>query len=629
MNSRSLISQMLTNSIELLLKQRQLNNQQKMKILNEISDILNDDPMIREYCITIIRDQISCWLNNKWNMCNNQNQMMYIGELYSSFETIRNQVQRIFFMLEDHKKITTIYSFKETIESVWKDFFKTITLQCDLKNQLENWMKDIILKRNDDIKRFCLLVEFLSKTNERNICNEIMKESVENILSYFKEYQKSVDASIPISIQIFQFYTETINTIKLIPKQYFDYFSVFILYKLVIKQLSLIVQDLQDFWQNNDFNSLKKSIGLLNNSPLTTNELFFVQQENIKWCMNYIKKKTSNNIEINLTYLLDVFNDCYQLVKLENTIPFIKIALSQFVIEWELFKIKENEIINDLSYRISKIIDSGNLEELKKLFFIVELLPNKEVFENKYKISSIFGDKIKEFIDIPFKFNTSIFTIYQPDPMVLTQITLPSIMNSILNKWNSIYINLPQNSHKKLIFIPILSYCVLKYQFNTEINYLLHCNTIQTTILMLLNEKSCITEEELLQLSPNKDVMIKMITLLVGNKVIKEEHKTYFLDPSFISTNKITNLLQPNNQTQKPEIEIDNEQLKINKLICLVMKIMKREKSKSINELTSILLSSPQNTCFVNKRIIRKAIEFLINKGLLERVEKNELQYVF
>ena len=277
---------------------------------------------------------------------------------------------------------------------------------------------------------------------------------------------------------------------------------------------------------------------------------------------------------------------------------------------------------------------------LNKLKFMIDRNTAKKLIDlmKDYKQTSVYAEMITLPENSQMKLTTNIFTNIEMEMLMNCQVTLPKVMNDIVDQFERLFLS--RNEGKKLTFIPLYSYCLVSYKSRIIENgkrkkFMLYLNTIQYSILDQFVQNETITMDKLNQLTPNREIITKMVQLLVDNDIITRKENVLELNNSFNPIKKVTNCLvsvksKINRVEEKQEtIEEHIEHYKGNKMLCSIMKIMKQKKFILFADLVTEIKEQLSSYFTVDTHFVKKNLEYLINKELIERdtTNPNQLKY--
>ena len=361
--------------------------------------------------------------------------------------------------------------------------------------------------------------------------------------------------------------------------------------------------------------------------------------------------------------------------------------------EWQTFHVNEKEILIGLTEVISQSIDQNDSDDLVDKIDILKILPSLDTFSMIYykslftkiihqrivnfEMELYFLNKLKflidknsskrmidlikdykqtakysQFITLPkdsqMKLTTNVFTKMEMELSMSCQVKLPPIMNDIISQFEHLYIE--EFSSKKFTFIPLYSFCLVSYSFTSQNNdrnrIMLYMNTIQYAILNEFISNENVSIDQLVELTSNKEIIHKMVQLLVDNDIILKNGNELTLNTELQlkqqsesnatgKGKKVINCLvstqsKINRTEEKKEIiEEDIQSYKMNKTLCTIMKIMKQKKIVLFVDLMNELKEKLSSYFILDTQFIKKNLEYLIDKELIERDSSNpnELKY--
>lgn len=316
--------------------------------------------------------------------------------------------------------------------------------------------------------------------------------------------------------------------------------------------------------------------------------------------------------------------------------------------------------------------DMGNI--IYNIFLIFKLIPNKDIFIDKYqnllsirllnetysdieyekkllmklklecgtssvlKLERMLSDYLlhednsKKFNDylnennikLPIEFNTKVLTYGNWPKFLNDNLILPPNLVKSQNIFNDYFEE--TSSSKKIRWFHQYDNIEISAMFESN-KYIISCNIYQALVLLLFNDNLNLSKEMIIKKTGiDKEVINKILHSLVSkHNLLNFKSNEFSLNNNFKSNTKKFKLLCPNLSYQKKESVVNIDRPII--VESLIVRIMKARKVIKHNELVNELLIQIKN--FVPEKIlIKERIESLIERDYIERTGINEYTYL-
>ena len=215
---------------------------------------------------------------------------------------------------------------------------------------------------------------------------------------------------------------------------------------------------------------------------------------------------------------------------------------------------------------------------------------------------------------------------------------LDSVLQPLYDSFVSFYHS--KYPSRKLYLNSGHSGCLVLYRYNKsstqsseKSRVLLQCTTLQYCILSLFNQINSIAIDELKSICDNSSILLQTCDNLVAHDIIKKTEIGYELNTSF-SSNKnlinITKIIKPTAHMKVMEINEDILLRRRTQLECVIVKMMKRQRTKQITHLINESVVEVSKTFTPSSGFVRDVIERLIQKEYLKRNKDNQeiIEYI-
>uniref|UniRef100_A0A6B2L5C9 Cullin family profile domain-containing protein n=1 Tax=Arcella intermedia TaxID=1963864 RepID=A0A6B2L5C9_9EUKA len=215
--------------------------------------------------------------------------------------------------------------------------------------------------------------------------------------------------------------------------------------------------------------------------------------------------------------------------------------------------------------------------------------------------------------------------------------TLTSILQPTIQEFTNFYTKL--HSGRRLNWLYNLSKGDIKMSLQTS-HYLIQASQYQMTVLMLFNNSSTLSEEDMVtlicssekgSLEEDKQELSRVLKSLVDANLIIKTDEGYSTNDAFQSKRrkfKISGLLQQDTVIQQDETRKSVLEDRKIYLQAAIVRIMKMRKTLKHVELVSEVIQQSKNRFNPSVQQIKKCIEILIEKEYLERTENDIYSYV-
>ncbi|KAL7721904.1 Cullin [Entamoeba marina] len=616
-----------------------LNVLQKATLNQQISDFILENPMEKSNIISIIKEeviksfdvQIQSFLAN-YDM---DSFVDFACKMYSSWLKHQQILSCVFMILQDKRRLRTTMSFERVLNDLWTtEFSNTFVKKYDLVSRIIDKMYEIRSNPNSNLSQTILqLLQLLYNSINRSVGTQVITKLINSTELYFTNFMREV------------------RTKKIcIPLEFSEPLEKKEISTIVTDNIEKIFSDIRSFWENDDTRGVRIAMSLITLSNPSKDVI------------------ESLRTRFDISKIEDILDEYQSVTTNVHLSSFIINSLRSAVSQCKQYQESGDSILVEICRKIHSHIDSGDIQELKRLVRVLEIMPSKDVFESLFwkslyakmsngKIKNLDSEfhflqllrkhfdssmtkrieqLLKEYVSSQqllttfqtkyphqtIKFQCSIFGITEIGDDLFIPINFPPEMAELFNNFSSLYLS--KNPHKVLKLIPEHSKCLVSYK--TPNRCFLQCSTLQYLILQCFNTKDICQMEDLTQFVTNAPAALKTCDLLIQHGVMKKEETGYGLQKEYKPKTQITDVTRTQKATTDKKLEdvkIDVERKRFNQLNCSIVKTMKRERTKEIGALINETVLAVSDSFTAQVSTVKKSIEYLLQKEYIKRSDTN------
>ncbi|BFU26394.1 cullin family protein [Entamoeba histolytica HM-1:IMSS-B] len=597
----------------------------------------------------------------------------WIKDVKKQFEQAQDNIKGMFCILSDQRRLRVGISFEKELKKCWGESVIKELEKTDIIEWLKKQLKEI--KEKDKNYPFAIgeLIYFLKEViswqfgeKVREKLNEYIRNDFNNDFNEARqsgEYIKKINELMKKENKVLQ---TLLKEDEVTLRKEMNNKFVFI---------EEVIYGLKKYFEHSDIHGIKQSLQLLHLVSL---------KEDI---INSFKSLCNSGSKQYIKKLFDCFKEFNAEKVCETIMIFDEIQSDSIYGESIISGLKEGIASSDcllkngdtihviMTKYAFQIIDNFNETKIIQFMKTLILLPSRDIFESLFwktlygkivsgkiksidtinvfvnylkqyfgtstvsRISSLIQDYItslelvKQFkekntsnVEQKIKFDIVVFGL--PQHEINSIVHLPPSLDAIFQPFKQFY--LEKFPSRRISIEPEHSLCVVSFSFNNKT--LLYCTTIQYCILYHFHSKYECCIEELSKSIENRTFLLQVCDNLVAHGLLIKTEDTYKINNNYQPQHTVTNitkLIKTTPQMKLLDINEDVEQKRSIQLQCSIIKIMKRERQKLISNLINEVVIEVSNSFTPTILMIKKSIEYLIQKEYLKRNENNSSMIVY